>query len=128
VEKSKGKILVIDDQPGMRKLLQQVLTEAGYQTEAACDGKDGLAKVKAEQPELILVDMKMPGMTGLEFVESIRAGELFTPVVLMTAYNDFELLKRAKKAGVDRWLIKPFNMDELLELVAELTAGAAVSS
>jgi two-component system response regulator (stage 0 sporulation protein F) len=117
------KILVIDDQPGMRMLIQQVLTEAGYQAETAADGKSGLEKVSWLRPELILVDMKMPGMTGLEFVERLRSGGMFPPVVLMTAYNDLELLERARNVGVNRWLIKPFNMDELLELVAELTVG-----
>jgi len=119
-----GKILVIDDQLGMRMLLQQMLTEAGYQAETAPDGKSGLEKANWVRPELILVDMKMPGMTGLEFVERLRSGGMSPPVVLMTAYDDSELLERARKAGVDRWLIKPFNINELLELVANLVVRA----
>lgn len=115
--KKMEKVLVVDDQPGMRLLLEQVLTETGYFVETAPDGVNGLKIIGDVNPRAVLVDMKMPGMTGLDFVEQIHAKCLYPEIILMTAYRDTEILNRADRLGVKHCLIKPFDIEDLLQVM-----------
>lgn len=108
------KILVIDDEPGLRKSLSLILGDAGYQVVTAADGEEGLRKTGEENPDLILCDIRMPGMTGLDFLGRIRESGSGALVLIMTAYGSMELAMQAMKAGAYDYIPKPFGADEVL--------------
>ncbi len=111
------KILVIDDDAGLRKSLSLILSDAGYQVLSADSGKTGLSTAAQESPDLILCDVRMPGMTGLEFLEEYRAGGGDALVLVMTAYGSIELAVEAMGKGAYDYLAKPFGADEVLLVV-----------
>ena len=108
------RILIVDDDAGLRRSLSLILTDAGHVTAAAESGEEGLALAASQRPDLILCDVRMPGVDGLEFVRlhRERGGEAL--VVVMTAYGSFELAVQAMKAGAYDYLPKPFGADEVL--------------
>lgn len=111
------KILVIDDDAGLRKSLSLILSDAGYQVVGADSGSTGLSTAAKESPDLILCDVRMPGMTGLEFLEEYRAGGGDALVLVMTAYGSMELAVDAMGKGAYDYLAKPFGADEVLLVV-----------
>ncbi|MEN8144861.1 MAG: sigma-54 dependent transcriptional regulator [Gemmatimonadota bacterium] len=108
------KILVIDDDSGLRRTASLILEDEGYDILTAADGKDGLEKALKESPDLILSDVRMPGLDGMEFVKQYRAGEGEATVIMMTAYGNPELAVEAVRAGAYDYLEKPFSPDTLL--------------
>lgn len=116
----KKKVLIIDDQLGMRMMLQQVFLENDYEVEMAVNGMEGLVKAELCCPHIILVDMKMPGMTGIEFVEKLNQRQLCNKVILMTAYTEQEMLDNVNIPSIRKCLTKPFNIEELMQIVEEL--------
>lgn len=110
-------ILVVDDQPGVRFLLREILEEEGYGVELAKSGMEALDKLSAMTPELILLDMKMPGLNGLETIEQIEIPGLREKVVLMSAYGDNDLINKAMELGVVFHIRKPFDLQEIKDLV-----------
>lgn len=108
------RILVIDDEPGLRKSLSLILGDAGYQVITASDGEEGLRKVADEAPDLVLCDIRMPGMGGLEFLAKVRELGSHALVLIMTAYGSMELAVQAMKAGAYDYIPKPFGADEVL--------------
>jgi two-component system response regulator AtoC len=108
------KILVIDDDAGLRKSLTLILTDAGYEALTAESGEDGLRVADSERPSLILCDIRMPGMGGLEFLERYLAGGGTALVLMMTAYGSLELAIDAMKMGAYDYLPKPFGADEVV--------------
>jgi putative two-component system response regulator len=118
----KAKVLVIDDQPAMIELLSRLLTRQGYTVSSAADGHAGLEAVSSEGPDVILLDVSMPGLSGLEVCRRLKSdtGTRFTPVVLVTGHHDPQLLTEAADAGADDVLAKPVAVDELLARVRAL--------
>lgn len=116
------RILVVDDQPANVKLLQQLLTVSGYQVVTALSGAEGLSKLAAEVPDLVLLDVVMPGMSGYEVCRAIRAqpATALLPVVLVTALDPSEERLKGIEAGADDFLSKPINQPELLARVRSL--------
>ncbi len=108
------KLLVIDDDSGLRKSLSLILSDAGYQVLIASGGEEGLRIAEAENPALILCDVRMPGMGGLEFLEEHRKRNGTGLVLVMTAYGSLELAIEAMKKGAYDYLPKPFGADEVL--------------
>ncbi|MGH7475360.1 MAG: sigma-54-dependent transcriptional regulator [Longimicrobiales bacterium] len=108
------KVLVIDDEPGLRQTVSLILGEEGYDVGAASDGEEGLRKALEEGPELVLTDVKMPRLGGLEFLERYRAGGGDAMVIVMTAYGSTELAIEAMKKGAYDYLPKPFSADQLV--------------
>ena len=107
-----AKILVIDDEKSMRKLLDISLTTEGYQVELAKTAKEGLTQSADFRPDIIILDLGLPDMTGLEVMKKIRARSS-TPVIVLTV-KDSDLDKVALlDAGADDYLTKPFNVSEL---------------
>ena len=116
------RILVVDDQAANLKLLQQVLTSSGYEVVTATSGADALAKVAATNPDLVLLDVLMPKMSGYEVCRAIRADprtELL-PVVMVTALDPAEERLRGIEAGADDFLTKPINHAEIIARVKSL--------
>ena len=108
------KILVIDDDQGLRKSLTLILEEGGHDVLLAAHGKEGLAVAANEKPHLILCDVRMPKMDGLEFLERYREAEGQALVIVMTAYGNIELAVQAMKSGAYDYVPKPFGADEVL--------------
>ncbi|MGH8057183.1 MAG: response regulator [Candidatus Entotheonellia bacterium] len=116
------KILVVDDTPQNIKVLDAMLSPRGYRVLAATSGADALAKVQAEAPDLVLLDIVMPGMSGYEVARRLRAepATRFLPVVMVTALGAQEEKVKAIEAGADDFLTKPVNQLELLARVKSL--------
>jgi two-component system response regulator AtoC len=108
------KILIIDDDRGLRKSLTLILTDAGYEVRAAEDGEEGLGVAQSENPRLILCDVRMPKKDGLSFLREYKESGGKALVLVMTAYGNMELAVEAMKAGAYDYLPKPFGADEVL--------------
>jgi two-component system response regulator (stage 0 sporulation protein F) len=108
------KILIVDDQLGIRLLLIEVFNNAGYQTFQASNGKAALEIVKKDPPDLVLLDMKIPGMDGLEILKHIKKINASIKVIMMTAYGELDLIKEATDHGALMHFTKPFDIDELI--------------
>jgi len=111
-----GRILVVDDEATMRRLLEKLLRMEGYEVALAGSGEQALAELQRAGADTVLLDMRMPGMSGLEVCRQIRSHprSLHTPVVFITAVNDRELRRKGMEAGADDFLSKPFDEVELL--------------
>ncbi len=117
-----AKILVVDDTPQNVKLLADLLTVKGYAVVTAASGAEALAKVEAERPDLVLLDVVMPGMSGYEVCQRIRAAGTtgIMPVVMVTALDPSSERIKGLEAGADDFLTKPINLPELLARVRSL--------
>ena len=116
---SSGRILVVDDQAANLRVVGMLLTRQGYEVTTAGSGEEALASYAQDTPDLILLDMMMPGMDGFEVMQALRSHEqpLRAPVVFVTAAHDRDLLLRAFEVGVVDYVTKPFLPEELLARV-----------
>ncbi len=108
------KVLVIDDDSGLRRALTLILEDGGYQVDLASDGRDGMERARNGRPDMILSDVRMPGIDGLDLVEQLRASGVTTPVVVMTAYGSMDLAVEAVRRGASDYLAKPFGAQDVL--------------
>ncbi|NNF37042.1 MAG: sigma-54-dependent Fis family transcriptional regulator, partial [Gemmatimonadetes bacterium] len=108
------KILVIDDDRGLRRSLSMILDDAGYQVVQAADGSEGLTRAASEKPAMILCDVRMPEMDGLEFLCRYRESGGQALVMVMTAYGSSDLAVEAMKKGAYDYIPKPFGADEVV--------------
>ncbi|MDQ0257165.1 two-component system response regulator (stage 0 sporulation protein F) [Evansella vedderi] len=120
----KKKLLIVDDQFGIRVLLNEVFEKDGYETLQASNGKQALKLVTEEHPDLILLDMKIPGMDGLEILREIKKMDNVTSdVIMMTAYGELEMINEAMQLGALTHFAKPFDIDEVREEVKNYLAA-----
>ncbi len=122
-----ARILVIDDDANLREVVAFILRDAGHEVLEAADGEEGLRRAAAEQPDLLLTDIRMPGLDGMELLRHLgepgRAAR--PPVIVLTAFGDVGQAVEAMKAGAFSYLLKPFKRDELrLTVEQALRAGA----
>ena len=119
--KSGKKVLVIDDCLDNLLLIKFVLESQGYSCKSACSGKKGLAEISQEIPDLIVLDMMMPDMSGLEVIACLKASDKFAhiPILLCTAHR---YLDREDISKADDICYKPFNLDDLISKVEYLIA------
>ncbi len=110
-------LLIVDDEPGMRQLLSHVFGRAGHAVRAAEDGAKALALLRAEPADLIVSDVKMPDMNGIELLRRLREFLPDAGVVMMTAFATVETAREAFKLGADDFIQKPFDVDELKLIV-----------
>jgi two-component system KDP operon response regulator KdpE len=110
---SAGKILVVDDDPQIRRVMKATLVGHNYEVVEARTGEEALETMPKESPNLILLDMNMPGMSGLETCRAIRAGS-DTPVIILSVRNTEKDKVAALDAGADDYVTKPFGIEELL--------------
>lgn len=121
-ENRNSRILVVDDVEQNRELLEAHLISEGYQVETACGGPEALEAVETKPPDLILLDIQMPGMNGYQVCEKIKKGEntRLIPVVMITALRELEDKIRAIEAGAEDFISKPFSKLEVLARVHSL--------
>lgn len=110
----KEQILIIEDEENIARVLQLELEFEGYGTGIAHTGPDGLIKYREQQWDLVLLDLMLPGLNGLDVLRRIRATEADTPVILLTAKNDVEDKVAGLDLGANDYVTKPFEIDELL--------------
>src|ERR1043165_7996626 len=120
--KSKPKILLVEDDAGIVGGLKKELQVEGYEVAVAARGDTGLAQAKEQRFDVVITDLKMPGLSGLELVEQLHAAKPKLPIILMTAFGTTETAIEATKLGAYEYLLKPLNMAELLVLVAKPVA------
>ena len=109
-------ILVVDDEPQIRRVLLATLSAQGYAIVEARDGQEALLKLRSDRPDLVLLDMNMPVMDGLEACRAMRADSEI-PIIMLTVRNDEKDKVRALDAGADDYIVKPFGIQELLARV-----------
>src|SRR6266700_2206116 len=106
-------ILIVEDEAKMQRLLELNLSEEGYATRTASDAERGLNLLRQEKVDLVLTDLRLPGMDGLEFLQAAKRINTALPVVVMTAYGTVETAVEAMKAGASNYVLKPFSMEEI---------------
>jgi len=111
----KQRILVVDDEEKLRRVIELQLTAAGFDVDKAGSAEEGLKL--AERADLVLTDLKLPGMDGLELLAAIRRQNMQSPVIVMTAFGTIEVAVEAMKAGAVDFLMKPFSLDHLMAVV-----------
>jgi DNA-binding NtrC family response regulator len=120
---SKGKILVVDDEAAARAALAELLRAEDYTVETAGDGFKALGRLAEFEPELVLSDLNMPGMDGVELLRKLKEHSAELPVILMTAFGGVETAVAAMREGATDYLTKPLNTDELI-----IVLGRAIES
>jgi two-component system, chemotaxis family, chemotaxis protein CheY len=119
----RARVLVVDDDEALRELLRTDLTDRGYAVETVAHGAAALEILKRQEPNVIVVDLKMPIMDGWSFVEQLRrnsAGRPLPAIILLTATRDGEA--SAKRLAVDAYLLKPFDLDDLASAIGRCLA------
>ena len=121
-------ILVVEDNADMRELFCTVLTDGGYRAIPAADGQEALEVMERQYIDLIVADVMMPRMDGYELTRELREADYQLPILMVTAKNQFEDMKRGFRAGTDDYMVKPVNVNELLLRVEALLRRAKISS
>ena len=122
-------ILIIDDDDQLRKSFEKLLIEEDYAVKSAPSGETGLKNIKESIPDLVILDMRLPGMNGLEVFQAIHEIEPKLPVIIMTAFGTTETAIEATKMGAFDYLLKPFDIPEMLGVVEQaLDAGRFMRS
>lgn len=121
-----AKILIVDDSPTELHVLSQMLTKGGYQTVTAEDGEEGIEKAKAESPDLILMDVVMPGLNGFQATRKLSrdAATKDIPVVIVTTKDQDTDREWGMRQGARDYMVKPVKNDELLAKVSALLGSA----
>ena len=115
-----ARVLIVDDQLGVRRLLYETFREDQHEVEMASNGTEAVQLLKTFQPNLILMDMKMPGMNGLETLAQIRSIGSQVGVIMMTAYGDAQNMEQAKDLGILYYMSKPFDLFDLRKRVTDI--------
>lgn len=120
MSKQKTEILIIDDQPGVRKLLEEVLSMEGYSINLASNGTQAMELISSTRPDLVLMDVKMPGINGLELLKVLKEKATQINVIMMTACIEQEIIEEAKKYGVEHYINKPFDLEEVCSILKQV--------
>jgi len=121
VSEKQASVLVVDDEPNMRSTLCEILRNEGYQVHSACDGLEAVRLCKDTQPQIVLMDVRMPGMDGVETFRFIRRHQEGVRVILMSAYSTDALKEAALDEGAIAFLPKPLDVKKVLDLMDEVT-------
>jgi DNA-binding NtrC family response regulator len=110
-------LLIVEDEPKMLRLLELNLADDGYTTRTASTAENGLKILASDRIDLVLTDVKLPGMNGLEFLQAVKRANAAIPVVMMTAYGTVERAVEAMKEGASDYVLKPFSIEEIKLIV-----------
>jgi len=122
---ARDKILVVDDEPMICKSCKEILEEEGYHVDMANSGTEGVVKALEKVFDLLIVDLKMPDLSGMALLKRVKGERLKTPVIMITAYSTVETAIEAMKLGAADYVPKPFTPDELSGIVKNVIAGGA---
>ncbi len=113
------KIMTVDDSSTVRKVLNEVLSGAGYQVVEASDGEEAVNKLEQTNIDLLVTDLNMPNMNGVELIKRVRQqpGKRFMPIIMLTSESQKEMKTAGKKAGASGWVTKPFRPEQLLSVI-----------
>lgn len=114
------KILILDDEKGLCEHLEEFFKYRGYTVFAATNGKDAISIIKKEKPQILLLDIKMKGISGLDVLKKAKEGNTNVKAIMITAMDDETTKRQAKQLGADEYLTKPFNYDTLEKLIIHL--------
>ena len=122
-------VLLIEDEPNIIEAIRFLLTREGWQVDTHSDGTDAVDVVREKNPDLVILDLMLPGQSGMEILRDLRATEGFAdlPVLMLTARGQSRDRVMAEKAGVSRFMTKPFSNTEVLTAVRDLLAQASRS-
>lgn len=115
-------IMTVDDSVSVRQMVSFTLKEAGYEVVEAEDGKDALAKLKGSPVNMIIADLNMPNMNGIELIKNVRADAAFKfiPIIMLTTESQDAKKAEGKAAGATGWIVKPFKPDQLMSVVKKV--------
>ncbi len=115
-------ILAVDDSASIRQMVSVTLKQAGHTVIEAVDGVDGLNKAKSASVNLVLTDINMPHMNGIDLIKQIRAlpQYRYTPILTLTTESGNDMKTQGKAAGATGWIVKPFNPDQLLATIGKV--------
>ena len=116
------KILIVDDSETIRQRVSGALENAGFETLTAKDGVEGLVSVQQETPAMVILDVNMPRMNGLDMLEQLDLKTSGVPVLMLTTEVQPSLMARAKKAGARGWMVKPVSRERLVDAVRKVVA------
>lgn len=108
-------ILIVDDEAQICGILDEFLTGQGYTVTTAMSGEEGLLTCEHEGPDVVVLDVRLPGVSGLDVLRTLRARGTTTRVIMMTAFDDEATREEARQLGADAYLTKPFHLHELEE-------------
>jgi len=116
------RVLTVDDSSSIRQMVCFTLRKAGYEVVEAVDGKDGLGKVGGEKFDLIVTDLNMPNMDGIQLITAVRKlpAYTFVPILMLTTESQPEKKDAGRKAGATGWIVKPFNAEQLISVIQKL--------
>jgi two-component system, chemotaxis family, chemotaxis protein CheY len=116
------KILAVDDSASVRQMVNFTLRSAGYDVIDAVDGKDGLAKAGKDKFDMIITDLNMPNLDGIQLITELRKlpGYSFVPILMLTTESQAEKKDAGRKAGATGWIVKPFNAEQLTSVIRKL--------
>ncbi len=122
-----GRVVLIEDEANIAEAIRFLLSREGWSVDVHGDGATALAVIEAAQPDLVILDLMLPGKSGMEIIREIREVEAFSqlPVLMLTARGQLRDREMAEKAGVTRFMTKPFSNAEVLTAVRDLNAQAA---
>jgi len=115
---SKPRVLVVDDEPNICDLLDELLSRQGYAIETCLNGQDALDKIRDGGYDMVISDLKMPGINGIELIRTVKSESPDTATVLVTGYATVETAVEALRFGADDYVTKPFNIEELRKVVS----------
>ncbi|HSM55011.1 MAG TPA: response regulator [Candidatus Sulfomarinibacteraceae bacterium] len=115
-------VLVVDDEPMARTLLRLMLVRAGFEVVEAEDGFDALEKLKESSPDVMILDVMMPGIDGFSVCETVRGDSMTAelPIIMLSAKTDLESVNKGLRVGADKYLTKPISPEELTRQVRDV--------
>ncbi|MGD9505073.1 MAG: response regulator [Syntrophobacteraceae bacterium] len=115
-------IMTVDDSASIRQMVSFTLRDAGYEVIEAVDGKDALSKLSETTANMVITDLNMPNMDGIELIRNLRASSTykFIPIVMLTTESQAEKKQEGKSAGATGWIVKPFRPEQLLAVVKKV--------
>jgi two-component system response regulator (stage 0 sporulation protein F) len=114
------RVLVVDDELFVGELLKEYLSIIGYEVTAVSNGVDALSVIHQSQPHIVILDIRMPGMGGMEVLKNIKEKNVTTGVIMLSAYGDPDIVNEALRLGADHYLQKPMNLKQLVKTLTLL--------
>jgi len=115
-------IMTVDDSASVRQMVNFTLQQAGYEVMTAADGQDALAKLKGAAIHMVITDLNMPKLDGIDLIRQLRANPRykFIPIIMLTTESQVEKKQEGKAAGATGWIVKPFKPEQLIAVVKKV--------